>query len=152
MVNLGTEDDDHLPLLERLKDHKGKGVLQPSEPTKELERKTSPREESVVEKGILALMGRVQKLKEKTSAYISQFISDGSQFKSDSARPVVDRLTPPSLPLPTETLGKEHSLDKVYADLAHLQCLLKKNPLDNASIVAQVKFLVAEWPKLYTSP
>ena len=64
----------------------------------------------------------------------------------------MDRLTPPSLPLLTETLDEERSLDIVYADLARLQRLLKKTPLDNARIVMQVKFLVAEWLKLYTSP
>ena len=64
----------------------------------------------------------------------------------------MDRLTPPSLPLLTETLDEERSLDIVYADLARLQRLLKKTPLDNARIITQVKFLVAEWLKLYTSP
>lgn len=57
-----------------------------------------------MEKGALTLMDHVQNLKEKTGAYISQFISDGSQFKFDSVWPVVDRLTSPSLALPTGTL------------------------------------------------
>ena len=78
-----------------------------------------------MEKGVLALMGWVQKLKEKTGAYISQFISHGSQFKFDSAWSVVDRHTPPSLALPIETLEEEHSLDIVHADLARLLRLLK---------------------------
>jgi hypothetical protein len=152
MINLGSEDDDHLLLLKRSKHQKGKCAPQPSEPANEPESKTSFQEESGVEKGAIALMDRVQKLKEKTGAYISQFISDGSQFKFELARPVVDRLTPPSLALPTETLEEERSSDIVHAGLARLQRLLKRTSLDHARIVKHVKLLEVEWPKLYASP
>ena len=60
--------------------HKGKGVSRPSELTKERESATLCQEECGVEKGALALLDRVRKLKEKAGAYISQFISNnGSQ-------------------------------------------------------------------------
>jgi hypothetical protein len=36
MVNLGTKYDDHLQLSEHLNNQKGKGMLKPLEPTKEL--------------------------------------------------------------------------------------------------------------------
>jgi len=88
-----------------------------------------------VEKGVLALMGQVQKLKEKAIAYISQFITHGSQFKFDSAWSLMDKLTPPSLALPIETLEEERSLDIVHTDLARLLHLLKKTPLDNTRII-----------------
>lgn len=141
MINTGTEDDDHLPLSERLKHQKGKkrasalGAYQGGGECDFASR--SPK----VAKGALALMDRVDKLKEKTGAYSSQFISDGSQSRFDSVWPVVDGLTPPSLTLPMETLEEECSSDIVHANLTRLQRSLKKTPLDIDMIVKQIKFL-----------
>lgn len=125
-------------------------MLQHLEPTKEQESETLPQGESLVAMGALALMDWVEKLKETPGAYISQFISDGSHSKFDLVRPVVDGLTPPSLTPPMETVEEECSSDTVHDDLARLQHLLEKTPLDNGMIVKQVKFLVAECPKLHS--
>jgi uncharacterized protein (UPF0262 family) len=52
-------------------------MSRPSEPTKEPECDFALR--GVHGEGALTLLDRVQKLKEKAGAYVSQFISNGSQ-------------------------------------------------------------------------
>ncbi|CAN6307505.1 unnamed protein product [Urochloa humidicola] len=158
------DDDrsDQMSLSERARQLKGKDVVpapeQPRTSTEAIPLVAPPAEmeksvEKGVEKGAVALMERLRKLKAKTASYVSGLVSDGPRFVVSSVRSVEDgSANPPSLALPMGSFDEVRSARIIRGDLADLHELLRDTTSDGLETAETLRKLMAAWATAYPSP